>query len=345
MKKLMTLVFLGLAAFAGGGLMNEHNMTTFVNYLYHQQQVGNVINLGTIADSPPAALPETLPATPGAVTQAGATNPPATLPSTGAVPEAGHPTVPNSGGTTSGARTADPNRQGPERDAVAQATSVPGTAPPPLSITWPDDTVSTYRPGTRSAVTPPPPAPAAPSSEFELSNQRPIAALPPSAGTPTVPPPQMAPSPAPAAPSFRDDAVTNAAFAPATAENRNAADDFWKEFDSKMKSLGVVRFEITGTPGGKSKFRCELATPGAPPFEAEHHDLVLAAQAALKRVRLYNAARRASQNDPSVSAEPSAAAGFDAPSTAAVPPPQPPIGKRPAFVPGAPLTPPPDIPN
>ena len=77
MKKLMSLMVLAAAAFAGGGMLNEHNLTTAVNYLYHKQQVGSVISLGSITNTPPAALPAHLPNVPGAIPQASASPPPA----------------------------------------------------------------------------------------------------------------------------------------------------------------------------------------------------------------------------------------------------------------------------
>ena len=110
MKKLMSLMLVCAAAFAGGGLLNEQNFVTAVNYVYHKQQVGRVISLGSITGTPASDLPEVLPSTPGAV-------PSATVPGTA--------TAPPSGGA------APPVVQTPATQAQAATQSPAPIVPPP----------------------------------------------------------------------------------------------------------------------------------------------------------------------------------------------------------------------
>ena len=366
MKKLMTLMFLGLAAFAGGGLMNEHNLTTAVNYLYHKQQVGNVINLGTIADTPPAELPPTLPATPGAVpkndTQSSASK---SLPSYSAQAANGStlPGSPPAGVEPGPAPLASVSPAAGLNGAAAASpgSAVPGTAPPPISIHWPDKSVSTFRTspnapqdGSPGAVVPPDPQ-----SQFQeslpppLAESAPIAALPQGSTIPHVPPPQIQSSSS-QPPSFRDDRVDRASntepMTPKTATGPASANSTtWKEIEAKMVALGVVRYEILGSPGARKKFRCEIDIAGAPKFEAESEDVAQAAQFALKRVVLFQAARKATGNPAAGPGESTVASdtkqGRIPPGNAlAVPRPIAP-GREPEGYSTAPLAPPPDLPN
>ncbi len=367
MKKLMTLMFLGLAAFAGGGLMNEHTVTTVVNYLYHKQQVGNVINLGTIADTPPAELPQTLPATPGAVPKsdskdlvanpARSTQP---MTSNGAAPPAIPVANGGSGSTPVLANAPAPNSNG-ATGASAGAT-VPGTAPPPISIRWPDETVSTFRTspnvpqGAASAAVVPPD----PQSQMQealpppLPDSAPIAALAHGSAVPHVPPPQIQPAPQ-QNPQLRDDRVDRASSAESVSSRHSSGPapstaPVWKEIEIKMNALGVVRYEIVGSPGGKKKFRCEIDVPGAPKFEAESEDVAQAAQFALKRVVLFQAARKASGS--SAGAQEDALSGGSVSKPGRMPPANAlnvprtvTPGREPSGISAAPLAPPPDLPN
>lgn len=352
MKKLMTLMFLGFAAFAGGGLMNEHNMTTMVNYLYHKQQVGTVINLGTIADTPPAELPATLPATPGAIpksdSQVSATSP-----------------QPQAAGAAASTANSNPggNVAAPVANAAQAAPGVPGSSPPPISIRWPDETVSTFRTSPNSPPTPAPEA-SVPATKPEpvdrlpdslpprLVDSLPIASAASVAGTPHVPPPAMLPNPA-QSPALRDDQIERASSVDSSGNKppvpMPAPFNGWKEIETRMNTLGVVRYEILGNPGGKKKFRCEIDVEGSPKFEAENEDIVQAAQFALKRVVLYQAARKASGNSSSVRndsagssiVKPGRSAGSELPVT------QRPESSRAdsSIISNGPLTPPPDLPN
>jgi hypothetical protein len=351
MKKLMTLMFLGLAAFAGGGMMNEHNLTTFVNYLYHKQQVGTVINLGTITDSPPAELPSTLPATPGAV-------PSSTAPNASA-PAAQTAQARNSDGTSSSGSNATV-QQNPAPAASAGAEqlvkgteNVPGSAPPPISIRWPDQTVSTFR---TSPNVPPQPASQIPGElpASSPSSQIPET-LPPAqpddsrlaSATPHVPPPPIDAVVPPQSEPLRDNQVGRASFGGSSPEKTtesaagSASTSAWAEVENRMKTLGVVRYEVLGSPDGKKKFRCELAIAGAPKFEADNEDLVQAAHMALKRVVLFHGARKATAAGGRFETQPVAIPASTLPkrtdeATSGMTLPPPPAG---------PLAPPADLPN
>jgi|GEM_PF-4621626 len=352
MKKLMTLMFLGLAAFAGGGMMNEHNLTTFVNYLYHKQQVGTVINLGTITDSPPAELPPTLPATPGAV-------PSNTAPNVGA-PAAQSAQGRNSDGTPSSGSNAtvqqNPGRakSASSEQLVKGTDNVPGSAPPPISIRWPDQTVSTFP----TSPNVPPQSTSQIPGEFPPSSstgQIPES-LPPAqpddsqlaSATPHVPPPPIDSVASPMSEPMSDNQVGRASFGGSSAEKPTeaaaggTAARAWVEVENRMRTLGVVRYEVLGTPDGKKKFRCELAIAGAPKFEADNEDLVQAANMALKRVVLFHGARKAT----------AAAGGRFETQPVAIPASTLPKMKNEATPgntfpppPAGPLAPPPDLPN
>ena len=276
MKKLLSLMVIAAAAFAGGGLMNEHNLTTAVNYLYHKQQVGSVISLGSITSTPPAALPDHLPTVPGAVAPgntaaAGATNPSQTI-----VKQDVAATVP-------------PVVPPP----AASASPVPASPPPPLSVNWPDQTTSTYHatpvagadktaPQPPPVETLPPPAPA------------PITAEALASASPVVPPPPLAQQ-LPKA----DTQIMQASFDPNAAKPRGPVEPTWPELMRKLQNHGVGQISLSGTTAGKMKLRCELAGADglkAQPIEAEGDTPQAAAQAALKRVVLFNAARRASKS-------------------------------------------------
>ncbi len=351
MKKLMTLMFLGLAAFAGGGLMNENNLTTFVNYLYHKQQVGTVINLGTIADSPPSELPPTLPATPGAVppNPAPSTSSPGALSAQGRNPDA----APSSSSTNAVPQNPVQAPSTVSQQLVKGTESVPGSTPPPISIQWPDQTVSTFR------TSPNLPQQANPPTPGELPASNPTGQIPDSlppaqpddarlaAATPHVPPPPIDSLGAQQAAPVKDDQVGRASFGGKTPEKMpepstsGASNRAWVEVETRMRSLGVVRYEVLGTPDGKKKFRCELAIVGAPKFEADHDDLVQAAQMALKRVVLFHGARKATAAGGRLEEQPvpiqasTLPKRMETPSSGiAVPPPT-----------EGPLTPPADLPN
>jgi len=149
----------------------------------------------------------------------------------------------------------------------------------------------------------------------------------------------------------RDTDIQRAAGSNAGSNPSTDLEPAWKELQQKMINQGVVRYEILGSPGGKTKFRCEIAMQGAPAFEAENEDLALAVQAALKRVVLYKAARRAAMDNssrPSDRSELRAAAPPESASPIVDPLPgsaRPPIFGGSSIPPGAALSPPPDLPN
>lgn len=351
MKKLMTLMFLGLAAFAGGGLMNENNLTTFVNYLYHKQQVGTVINLGTITDSPPSELPPTLPATPGAVPP----NPAPNMSSPGALSAQGRnpDTAPPSSSTEALPQNPVQAPSNGAQQIVKGTANVPGSTPPPISIHWPDQTVSTFRTSPNLPQQANSPAPGELPASIH-TGQIPESLPPaqtadarPAVATPHVPPPPIDSFGAQQAAPVKDDQVGRASFGGTTNEKLPepstsvASNRAWIEVETRMRSLGVVRYEVLGTPDGKKKFRCEIAIAGAPKFEADHDDLVQAAQMALKRVVLFHGARKATAAGGRLEEQPLPIPSSTVPRRTetlspgiAVPPPS-----------EGPLTPPADLPN
>lgn len=67
--------------------------------------------------------------------------------------------------------------------------------------------------------------------------------------------------------------------------------DDWAVLERRMQSLGVWRFTIDGEPGGRVVFSCLIPVAGrqavAQRFEADGDDVVQAAQAALRRIVLW----------------------------------------------------------
>ena len=316
---------LAAAAFAGGGMLNEHNLTTAVNYLYHKQQVGSVISLGSITNTPPAALPAHLPNVPGAIPQASASPPPAD-------PQPGLPPAPPAAqlntATTTVANSTTP----------VSAIPVPATPPPPLSIHWPDQTTSTY------SSSPKPDGSVAPA----ISATTPPVALSTNVAdsrTPSVPPPVIGSSDLSTSPPKLDSNVGSAGFTGAKLSDSSASEPSWSDMMRKMQSLGIRNIHLQGTPGGRLKLECEMASlNGSKPqtIEGEGETPQAAAQVALKRIVLFNAARRASRNS-------SQRATTTAPSSSPIPQFSPII--PPESVPPAPsssnepLPPPADVPN
>lgn len=353
MKKLMSLMFLAAAAFAGGGLMNEQNLTTFVNYLYHKQQVGTIVSLGTITDSPPAELPATLPATPGAVpaNPAPAANSEARQPGNGRNADG----APSTGANVAASPIATP-ATAPGSNPNARGTgTIPGTAPEPISIQWPDRSKSTFVAGPKTQASPnaslaDAPAATPPSQHFDspppaLANDPRVVS-----NAPHVPPPQLDTTPPQLPTPARDDRSMRAAFdgqppdnpsAPAATPSGSSPSPEWIQIENRMRTLGVVRYEVSGSPDGKKKFRCEIAIAGAPKFEADHDNLIEAANKALKRVVLFHGARKASTADGYAEEQPESIPASKLPRM--IEPGSPGL-PSPSSPPG-PLTPPSDLPN
>jgi len=325
MKKLMSLMVLAAAAFAGGGMLNEHNLTTAVNYLYHKQQVGSVISLGSITNTPPAALPAHLPNVPGAIPQASTSPPPAD-------PQPGLPPAPPAAQLNTAPVTVASSV------SPVSAMPVPATPPPPLSIHWPDQTTSSY------STSPKPDASAAPA----ISATTPPVASSANVGdsrTPSVPPPIIASSDLSTSSPKLDSSVGSAGFASAKLSDSSATQPSWPDLMRKMQSLGIRNIHLNGTPGGRLKLECEMASiNGSKPqtIEGEGETPQAAAQVALKRIVLFNAARRASRNS-------SQRASTTAPSSSPIPqfsPITPPESVPPApSLSNEPLAPPADVPN
>lgn len=290
MKKLMTLMVLAAAAFAGGGMLNEHNLTTAVNYLYHKQQVGSVISLGSITSTPPAALPEHLPAAPGAVplNQGAAPGSQASLPAQAVA------NAPASMPAAQPAPTGAP--PGSQPQTVAQ---VPGTPPPLISVDWPDKTTSTYKtvPADSTAAKP------ADKPAFDAAAPPPLSAelASTAAPAPMVPPPAMGTASRAEERPKVDAAVTQAGLNGAASPKAAGAEQTWPELMKKLQSHGVNNISMQGTTSGKLKIKCELASADglkSQPIEGEGETPQAAAQMALRRVLLFNAARRAAKTAP-----------------------------------------------
>ena len=70
----------------------------------------------------------------------------------------------------------------------------------------------------------------------------------------------------------------------------------WPAIRKRMGTLGVVRYWVEGTPEGPVTFRCVVPMPGqaavSQQFEAEGDDDLQAAEMALRRVSLWQVARR-----------------------------------------------------
>ena len=341
MKKLLSLMVLAAAAFAGGGLMNEHNLTTAVNYLYHKQQVGSVISLGSITSTPPAALPDHLPTVPGAVSASNAAGQPQAA-------------APAAGTSVNSTPAAKPEIAATKAPVVA--SPVPASPPPPLSVNWPDRTSSTYHTT--------PVAPASPEKAPPVATQTlPVETLPPASpspaplaaealasASPVVPPPVLEQQP-PAQPAKVDSQIMQAGFDASAGRPRGPVEPTWPELMRKLQMHGVGQISLTGTTTGKLKLKCELASADglkSQAIEAEGDTPLMAAQVALKRVVLFKAARRASKSVGSDSAQTQPAQTAQAPQAtipqfssplppAYVPPPPPPSD--------APLPAPADVPN
>ncbi len=341
MKKLMSLMVLAAAAFAGGGMLNEHNLTTAVNYLYHKQQVGTVISLGSITNTPPAALPAHLPNVPGAIPQHSPNNPPQNpSPSLQAQPSAIHENkqkVP----------TTAPTSAAPTQIATAPlyVIPVPSNPPPPLSIQWPDQTTSTYKASPNSESTTPLTPPTA-SVSNSLPTNLPIDTTP--STTPTVLPPSIATNLKPTDIPKHDNAVATVGISGSTASRPTSLDVTWAELMRKMQSLGVRNIQLTGTAGGRLKFQCEMAGQSGSKqqtFEGEGDTPQAAAQVALKRLVLFNAARRAAQNSAQRSASSTVSESANSTIPQFEPTATPDLNSAPISPSNQPLSPPPDLPN
>jgi len=75
--------------------------------------------------------------------------------------------------------------------------------------------------------------------------------------------------------------------------------DTWAVLERKLQSLGVSRYTMEGEPGGRVIFYCLIPLAGrqavSQRFEAEGDDIVQAAQAALRRITLWQATQPAVQ--------------------------------------------------
>jgi hypothetical protein len=76
----------------------------------------------------------------------------------------------------------------------------------------------------------------------------------------------------------------------------------WASLRRKMQSLGVTHYTIDGQPGGRVIFSCLIPLAGrqavSQRFEAEGDDDFQAAQAAMRRIALWRAARESSASSP-----------------------------------------------
>lgn len=326
MKKLLSLLVVSAAAFAGGGLLNEHNLTTAVNFLYHKQQIGKVISLGSIADTPPVDLPDTLPTAPGAaavqVAQPATNAPIQGQPELAAGPAGGMQTqsAPDSGQGQAQANTQVASTQPvvppPPIDSkpAYEPTPIPASPPPPLSIHWPNEQEKTYRavpvepsrtePATQLGQSLPPPAPA------KLGEPpAPIGNLSPD-GHQSGSPAQLAGNIALNAqqvppvrsleviekPPLRDQFIDRAGYgSPAgTPPPSSSNEATWEELVKKLQDSGVQKMEMTFATGGRLKLRCELTLAGTQKpqvIESDGTTPQAAAQLALRRIILYKASR------------------------------------------------------
>jgi hypothetical protein len=75
--------------------------------------------------------------------------------------------------------------------------------------------------------------------------------------------------------------------------------DAWAVVEHKLRILGVRRFMIEGEPGGPAVFSCLIPLAGRQAvtqrFEAEGDDIVQAADAALRRIGLWQATQAVSK--------------------------------------------------
>lgn len=103
---------------------------------------------------------------------------------------------------------------------------------------------------------------------------------------------ETAPSPSGPSPSSSPPV---ASVAQATTPGANATP--WAALRRKLQSAGVTRYTIEGEPGGRVVFSCLIPLAGrqavAQRFEAEADDEFEAAQAAIRRITLWRAARQA----------------------------------------------------
>jgi hypothetical protein len=299
MKKLMSLMLVCAAAFAGGGMLNEHNFVTAVNYIYHKQQVGRVISLGSITGTPAAELPEVLPSTPGAVPTAPVAGAATAPPAGGASPPLLQtPATQAQAATQSPAPVVPP----PSLDQAYQPTPIPSRPQPPLEIKLPsEDQISAVAqiPVKQEPETPaiaplrpgPFDAPAAPES---LPRQ--IAANVPEVGS------ALAGNANEMKPK-RDDAVTRSGFDSQNEKIMPEKEPTWAELVEKMRSLGLKNIELQVLANGQLKLKSNLInniTGKQYEIAAEGTTPEKAAQVAIRRTVLYQASAKSnrSQNQP-----------------------------------------------
>ncbi len=169
---------------------------------------------------------------------------------------------------------------------------------PPLEPAKAGSAVGTSNPGASSEPTPAPLDPGV--------GQALLASRSPSATQPTIQeqpkPLAIALEPAPGSSSFST--PSSPVLTPPSATPKSGGlgtsgpTQDWAALRSKMQSLGVTRYTIEGDPGGRVVFWCLIPLAGrqavSQRFEGEGDDEFHAAQAAIRRIALWQATRQSS---------------------------------------------------
>ncbi|QEH31629.1 hypothetical protein OJF2_00940 [Aquisphaera giovannonii] len=226
------------------------------------------------AAKPPGPVPPPAPSTSPASPPPTPTTPPqpaATPPAEGPAPAGpGTPVkkVPRSTGEKPGTPAASPAPSGGRGDEAS--------GPPPAPL---DPSIG---PALLAAISPPP-EPGTTARADAPADSIPLEIAP---STSMDPRPATHPS-SPATP--RDDMRAGAA-------NLGGPQEGWAAIRQKLRDLGVSRYTIEGTPGGRVNFSCLIPLAGrqavSQRFEAEGDDEFQAAQATIRRITLWRASRR-----------------------------------------------------
>ncbi len=316
MRKAMLVVAMVAASFAGGAVVNGAGLAWVRALLgLDPVRVGPLDPADPAAGPNPALAPPTVEVADDAPTAVEPLAPsptpapasrereplapsPIESPAPSAVepgPETVAPSPLDSGAAASPEAAASPGSQ-----PLDQENSPPPLAPPSLAMEVEE-----------AAPAPAPLAKAAPSKPVEPGwgdapgSAPPTAFLPEPRGAKAKPriDPAVAPASLPA-PAAVPSPAPNRQAAPSSPEPVRPAAVGWAAIRQGMTTRNVSKFWIEGEPGGAVRFRCVVPLAGrgavAQQFEAEADDVLVAAEAALRRIDLW----RATESSPSPSPSP-----------------------------------------
>ena len=260
MRKALLVITLVAASFAGGAVVNGPGLHWLKGQISSRLRQGDAIPTVEVDTEPPAVSSDP-------------------KPSAEDVPAAPAPTlveglIPSGGPSPPPAPAAAVKADDPPSSATTPAP--PPLGEPPSELKAPD--VPLNLAGSLPVTEPNVPS-SSPSGWADAPGPAPsIAVLPKPKAAPSLPP---------------SDAAVSAASAPASSA---ASSSGWAAVRKRMRSMGVTKYWVEGSPSGAVTFRCVLPVPGqesvSQQFEAEGEDDLKAAEIALRRALLWQAAER-----------------------------------------------------